>query len=224
MHQRKSKKVIIYFFLLILIGSINNSSINNLKLEKIKNINIFGLEENDQKTIINNLNNLDLKNIFFINKNNFKDIIESNSLVEEYNVIKKYPYSIDIDIKKTNFIAKISKNGNFFLVGNNGKLSNNNNSKIELPYIFGKPEIKKIVELKKIIDKSDIEYSQIETLYYFKSNRWDLKLKNNIVIKLPENIEINNLDKISIFIKNINLENKKIIDARIKNQIIILNE
>ena len=224
MHQRKSKKIIIYFFLLILIGSINNSSINNLKLEKIKNINIFGLEENDQKTIINNLNNLDLKNIFFINKNNFKDIIESNSLVEEYNVIKKYPYSIDIDIKKTNFIAKISKNGNFFLVGNNGKLSNNNNSKIELPYIFGKPEIKKIVELKKIIDKSDIEYSQIETLYYFKSNRWDLKLKNNIVIKLPENIEINNLDKISIFIKNINLENKKIIDARIKNQIIILNE
>ena len=224
MHQRKSKKIIIYFFLLILIGSINNSSINNLKLEKIKNINIFGLEENDQKTIINNLNNLDLKNIFFINKNNFKDIIESNSLVEEYNVIKKYPYSIDIDIKKTNFIAKLSENGNFFLVGNNGKLSNNNNSKIELPYIFGKPEIKKIVELKKIIDKSDIEYSQIETLYYFKSNRWDLKLKNNIVIKLPENIEINNLDKISIFIKNINLENKKIIDARIKNQIIILNE
>ena len=224
MHQRKSKKIIIYFFLLILIGSINNSSINNLKLEKIKNINIIGLEENDQKTIINNLNNLDLKNIFFINKNNFKDIIESNLLVEEYNVIKKYPYSIDIDIKKTNFIAKISKNGNFFLVGNNGKLSNNNNSKIELPYIFGKPEIKKIVELKKIIDKSDIEYSQIETLYYFKSNRWDLKLKNNIVIKLPENIEINNLDKISIFIKNINLENKKIIDARIKNQIIILNE
>ena len=224
MHQRKSKKIIIYFFLLILIGSINNSSINNLKLEKIKNINIFGLEENDQKTIINNLNNLDLKNIFFINKNNFKDIIESNSLVEEYNVIKKYPYSIDIDIKKTNFIAKLSENGNFFLVGNNGKLSNNNNSKIELPYIFGKPEIKKIVQLKKIIDKSDIEYSQIETLYYFKSNRWDLKLKNNIIIKLPENIEINNLDKISIFIKNINFENKKIIDARIKNQIIILND
>ena len=68
MHQRKSKKIIIYFFLLILIGSINNSSINNLKLEKIKNINIFGLEENDQKTIINNLNNLDLKNIFLLIK------------------------------------------------------------------------------------------------------------------------------------------------------------
>ena len=68
MHQRKSKKILIYFFLLILVGSINNNSINNLKLEKVKNVNIFGLEKKDQKIILYNLNNLDLKNIFFINK------------------------------------------------------------------------------------------------------------------------------------------------------------
>ena len=68
MHQRKSKKILIYFFLLILVGSINNNSINNLKLEKVKNVNIFGLEEKDQKIILYNLNNLELKNIFFINK------------------------------------------------------------------------------------------------------------------------------------------------------------
>ncbi len=72
MHQRKSKKILIYFFLLILVGSINNDSINNLKLEKVKNINIFGLEKNDQKKILYNLNSLDLKNIFFINKRKFK--------------------------------------------------------------------------------------------------------------------------------------------------------
>ena len=65
MHQRKSKKILIYFFLLILVGSINNNSINNLKLDKVNNINIFGLEKNDQKIILYNLNNLDLKNIFF---------------------------------------------------------------------------------------------------------------------------------------------------------------
>ena len=124
MHQRKSKKIFIYFFLLILVGSINNNSINNLKLEKVKNVNIFGLEKKNQKTILYNLNNLDLKNIFFINKKKFQNIIESNSLVEEYNVIKKYPDSININIKKTSFIARINKNGKFFLIGNNGKLSN----------------------------------------------------------------------------------------------------
>lgn len=224
MHQRKSKKILIYFFLLVLVGSINNNSINNLKFEKIKNINIFGLDENDRKIILYNLNSLDLKNIFLINKRKFQNIIESNSLVEEYNVIKKYPYSIDINIKKTNFIARISKNGKFFLIGNNGKLSDNNNSGIQLPYIYGNPDIKKVLELKKIIDQSNIDYSQIKSLYYFKSKRWDLKFNNSIVLKLPEKIEKETLDKISIFLKNIELENKEIVDARIKNQIIILDE
>ena len=224
MHQRKSKKILIYFFLLILVGSINNNSINNLKLQKVKNINIFGLEKNDQKKILYNLNNLDFKNIFFINKRKFQNIIESNSLVEDYNVIKIYPNSIDINIKKTSFIAKINKNGKFFLIGNNGKLSDNKNPEIELPYIFGNPEIKEVLELKKIIDQSNIDYSQIETLYYFKSNRWDLKFINNIVVKLPNKVKKETLNKISFFIKNIKLENKKIVDSRIKNQIIILNE
>jgi len=224
MHQRKSKKILIYFFLLILVGSINNNSINNLRLEKVKKINIFGLDENDQKILLHNFNNLDLKNIFLINKKSFQSIIENNSLVEDYNVIKKYPYSIDINIKKTNFIARINKNGMFFLVGSNGKLSNNINSKIQLPYIFGSPEIIRILELKKIIDQSNIDYSKIKSLYYFKSKRWDLEFNNNMVIKLPEKIEKETLNKISIFLKNIELENKKIIDARIKNQIIILDE
>ena len=205
-------------------GSINNISINNLKLEKVKNINIFGLEEDDQKKILNNFNELDLKNIFLINKKNFQYIIESNSLVEEYNVIKKYPYSIDINIKQTNFIARINKNGKFFLIGNNGKLSNNKNLKKQLPYIFGNPEIKEVLELKKIIDQSNIKYSQIESLYYFKSNRWDLKFNNKIIVKLPENIKRETLDKISVFLENIKLDNKKVVDVRVKNQIIILNE
>ena len=224
MHQRKSKKILIYFFLLILVGSINNNSINNLKLEKVKNVNIFGLEKKDQKIILYNLNNLDLKNIFFINKKKFQNIIESNSLVEDYNVIKLYPHSINIKIKKTNFIARINENGKFFLIGNNGKLSDKNNPGIQLPYIFGNPKIKEVLKLKKIIDQSNIDYSQIKSLYYFKSKRWDLKFTNSIVIKLPEKIEKENLDKISIFLKNIKLENKEIVDARIKNQIIILNE
>ena len=224
MHQRKSKKILIYFFLLILVGSINNNSINNLKFKKVKNINIFGLEENDQKIVLYNLNNLDLKNIFFINKRKFQNIIESNSLVEEYSVIKKYPYSVDINIKKTNFIARIKKNGKFFLIGTNGKLLDNSNSEIELPFIFGNPEIEEVLELKKIIDQSNFDYSLIKSLYYFKSNRWDLKFTNSIIIKLPEKIEKETLDKISIFLKNIKLENKKIVDARIKNQIIILDE
>ena len=149
MHQRKSKKILIYFFLLILVGSINNNSINNLKLEKVKNINIFGLEKNDQKIILYNLNNLDLKNIFFINKKKFQNIIESNSLVEEYNVIKRYPHSININIKKTSFIARINQNGKFYLIGTNGKLSDNNNSGNTTAIYIWKSRDKRGIRIKK---------------------------------------------------------------------------
>ena len=224
MPQRKNKKILIYFFLLILVGSINNHSINNLKFEKIKNINIFGLDENNQKIILHNLNNLDLKNIFLINKKNFKNIIETNSLVEEYDVIKKYPHSIDINIKKTNFIAKIKYGEKFFLVGNNGKLTDYNYTEVELPYIFGNPKINEILQLKRIVDKSKIEYSQIKSLYYFKSKRWDFKFKNNILIKLPQRVDKEILDQTFTFLKDIELENEKIVDARTNNKIVVLNE
>ena len=45
MHQRKSKKILAYFFLLVIVSSIGNNSINNLKFDKIQNINVSGLNE-----------------------------------------------------------------------------------------------------------------------------------------------------------------------------------
>ena len=47
MHQQKGKIILIYFFLFLIVGSINNHSLNRIKLEKIKNIKISGLNENE---------------------------------------------------------------------------------------------------------------------------------------------------------------------------------
>ena len=51
MHQQKSKKILIYFFLLFLVGSINNININNLKFHSIKEINVTGLETEENLII-----------------------------------------------------------------------------------------------------------------------------------------------------------------------------
>ena len=64
MHQRKSKKVLIYFFLLIIVSSISNHSINNLEFSKIQKINISGLEQKNNQFILNKIQNLSLQNIF----------------------------------------------------------------------------------------------------------------------------------------------------------------
>jgi len=221
MHQRKGKKILIYFFLLFIVGSINNISLNNLKLKKINHININGLEENDNAILLQEIKNLNLDNIFSINKNEIINQINLNSLVENYNIFKRYPSSIDVNIKKTKFLARINNNGKIFLVGSNGKLTENNFSSNQLPFIFGNPNIYKFLDFKKTIDRSKISYEEIKNLYFFSSQRWDLELKNNIIIKLSKNYTKESLNLALEFLYSDEFRDVTIIDARIKNQIIL---
>ena len=221
MHQRKSKKILIYFFLLFLVGSINNININNLKFQSIKNINVTGLENEDNSIISKKIKNLKLDNIYLINKKDLNTLIESNNLVEKYFIFKKYPSSLNINIDKTSFLARISKNGKIYDLGSNGKLIENKYSNNQLPFVFGNPEIIEFFNIKKIIDESQISFEEIESLYFFLSKRWDLKLRNNIIIKLPNDNTKEGLKLVSEFLHNNEFKDIKIIDARIKNQIIL---
>jgi cell division protein FtsQ len=216
MQQRKSKKILIYFFLLLLVGSINNTNLNVLKFQNINNINITGLEIKNKLILLKKIENFNLNNIFLINKIDLKDEIESNTLVENYSIFKRYPSSLEINIEKTKFLAKINKNGQTFYIGSNGKFIKNNSSNNDLPFIFGNPEVFEFFRIKEIIDNSKISYTEIKNLYFFSSKRWDLELLDNTIIKLPnENINL----ALNLAIEFLN--DHKFIDARIKNQIIL---
>jgi len=216
MQQLKSKKILIYFFLLLIVGSINNINFNSLKLQNINNIDITGLDIKDKSILLKEIQNFDLNNIFLIAKMDLANVIESNSLVENYFVFKKYPSSLNIDIEKTQFLAKINKNGQIFFIGSNGKFIKNNSLNNELPFIFGNPTVKEFFKIREIIDKSKISYSEIKNLYFYPSKRWDLELRDNTIIKLP----IDDIDRaLNLAIEF--LDDNKLIDARIENQIIL---
>ena len=149
MHKQKNKKILIYFFLLFLVGSINNININNLKFQSIKNINVTGLENEDNSIISKKIKNLKLDNIYLINKKDINTLIESNNLVEKYFIFKKYPSSLNINIDKTSFLARISKNGKIYDLGSNGKLIENKYSNNQLHFVFGNPEIIEFFNIKK---------------------------------------------------------------------------
>jgi len=221
MQQRKSKKILIYFFLLILVGSINNINLSDLKLHNINDINIIGLDIKDKSILLKKIKNTDLNNIFLINKKDLINEIELNSLVEKYLIFKRYPSTLDIKIVKTKFLAKINKNGKIFYLGSNGKFTKNDLSNNQLPYIFGNPDIVEFFSIKEIIDKSKISYSEIKNLYFFPSKRWDLELKNNTIIKLPNDNTNLALNLAIEFLYDNEFINNKIIDARIENQIIL---
>ena len=155
MHQRKSKKILLYFFLLIFVSSIGNNSLNNFKLSQVQNIRISGLDQKNNEILLSKLKHLKKENIFFIDKNEIFNLIDPNPLVEKYEVFKKYPSTINIKIVKTNFYAKINNEGKTFLIGSNGKLTLNKLDYSELPFIFGKPNINEFLKFKKNIIKRE---------------------------------------------------------------------
>ena len=221
MHIQKNKKIFIYFFLFILLGSLNNKTLKNTNFSKIKNINVLGLSYEENLYITNQIQNLNLKNIFTLDVNEFKNIFERNSLIESYSVLKKYPSSLDITIMKTQFLANININNQKFLVGSNGKLIKTISLNNQLPYIFGKPNVEEFLKFKEIIDKSKFSYNEIKNIYFFSSKRWDLKFHDNILLKLPNNLTQETLDNLYEFLEKYNGENFNIIDARLENKIIL---
>ena len=222
MLQRKSKKIFIYIFFFVFLGTINNHTILDSNTFKIKNFQIIGLENNYKKEFENNFLNSTKFNIFFINKDYLKSLLSSDSLIETFEVFKIYPSSLNIKIKKTNFLARLNINGDIFLIGSNGKLTKNFylSDSEKLPFIFGNPKVEEFLKLFSIINTSDLKYENIKNLFFYKSGRIDLELQDNILIKLPFDDLENVLKKIFQLISN-NQLNKKIIDARVPNQIIL---
>ena len=221
MHQRISRKIVIYLLIFFSVSSIGNYHLINFNFLKNVRFNITGLDDLNILNMINNLNNLKIKNIYFLNKSKISEIIESNTLVENYSVHKKYPSNLVIKIIDTNFLAKINLNNEIYIIGSNGKLINNNNINDNLPFIFGKPEINEFLNFKRLIDESKFSYDQIKNLYFFPSKRWDVQLNNQLLLKISKNDIKDSLDQAFEFFNNNNFKEIKLIDARIKNQIII---
>jgi cell division protein FtsQ len=73
MQQRKSKKILIYFFLLLVVGSINNINLTSLKLQNINDISITGLDIKDKLNLLKQIEHFNQNNIFLINKIDLAD-------------------------------------------------------------------------------------------------------------------------------------------------------
>ena len=113
MLQNKSKKILLYLFLFLLIGTLNNKDLNKFDFGKISKINIIGLDQENKYELINDLNFLKMKNLFFLNKSHIIEIVKSNDLVEKFSVFRKYPSTLNIEIDEIDYLAKLNKDGNF---------------------------------------------------------------------------------------------------------------
>lgn len=221
MHQRTNRKIIIYLFLFAILASVNNFKYINLQLFKIDLINVSGLDYSENTNLYEKIKKYKRKNIFFIDNLEISKNINSNNLVEKFWVFKEYPSTININLIKTNFLGITKINNIDYLIGSNGKLIKKRNDQvIDLPFIFGSVDANDFLILKEILDKSNFDASKIENFYYFNSNRWDIKTKKGLVIRLPSEINVNLLNTVNQIIEDENFKNIKTLDFRQTNQII----
>ena len=220
MLQQINKKIIFYISLVIILGTFNNKNLKNFDLPKIAIVNIEGIEFNNNE-YLKIMNLIKLNNLLSIQKSQIKEILNSNNLIEEYEVFKKYPSSLEIKIEKTNFLASTNINGKNYLVGSNGKFINAKDHSQNLPFIFGNFESEKFLEFKNIILQTDFKYNNIKNFYYFPSGRWDIEMISGVLIKLPITGINESLNLSIALLDDIEFSNIKILDIRQKNQIVI---
>ena len=230
MHQStdKKKKYFLYFIIFLSLSTINNLSLIRGKelLSNVKTIEVSGLKNNLNLSIKKNFEFLLNKNIFQINEEILINKLDFYNYLQNYKVFKIYPSKIIIKLTQTNLLATTIKDNQKYIIGSNGKLINFEifNLKNDLPHVFGNFSSEDFISLTKIINQTDLGYRNIKDILIFPSGRWDIKTKNNITIKLPKEDTKYALIKAQNIIKSNVLNDNNIIDLRIANQVILLNE
>ena len=229
MHQQidKKHKYILLVILFLCLTTINNLRFNNNfnNLLNIKYLEVIGLSDNLNQTIKNKISFMLNQDIFFINENYIKENLNEYKYLESYEVFKVFPSKLIINLKQTNFLANTIKDNKTYIVGSNGKLIDDKtlNLNLDLPNIFGNFSKKDFISFFNIITESKLDYNEVKDIFFFKSGRWDIKTRSNILLKLPkEEIKIA-INKAQNIFKNAEI-NYKVIDLRITNQVILSNE
>ena len=217
----KKNKILIYLLFLFILSTTSAKFINdqNKLSSSISKINITGLSERKNLEISNNLNNFLYESIFVISKDEIKKILEKHNIIQEFSIKKIYPSTLNIEIKPTKFIARVSNNGQY-LVGANGKLIEDKNNNELLPYIFGEFNSLDFLSFKQNIEKSIFSFSNLKTLYFFPSGRWDILTNNDILIRLPQEHIVTSLNLSKKLIDNNNFKDNKFIDLRVRNHLV----
>ena len=221
------KKIYFYIISFFFISTLyNHNLIKDFEhIFKIKEIKVENTKKEIDEVILSNTRFLLDKNILFLNKKFLLEKMNKLNFLESISIKKKYPSTINIKTKATNLIAITYINQKKYYVGLNGNfiLGKNISNKKKLPIIFGKFNVNDYIFLQKELLNQKINLNEITKYNYHKNKRWDLYLKNNILIQLPNK----KIDKAINLYKQFELNNKinpnAIIDLRIPDRLIFKN-
>ena len=191
---------------------------SNLYIQKIEIENAY-IVRSDQ--IKKKLMFLYKENLFFLNLKDIEKNLKQESFVESFSVKKIYPNTLKIIIEEKKPIAILHNKKEKFYISNKGDLIDFIDIKIykDLPTVFGNGE--SFYSLYQDLQNIRFPLERIKSFYFFESDRWDLVMHDDKVIKLPTRDYLSSLKNFMLSKANSNFNNYKIFDYRIKDQLIL---
>ena len=215
------KRLIIALFLLILLSTINLQQRFVTSQFVIKTIEIENNVLIKNKDIKNLLIPFYNKNLISLDNNEVKKALMQNSLIQSFNIKKKYPSTLKIKIFEKKPIAVLfNKKNKFYLSEKIDLIEFKNLPNYQtLPYVLANKDDFKIFynNLKKI----NFPLNIVKKYKFYATNRWDLETKNNQVIKLPSKNYTKSLKNFLNLKSKNDFEKYKLFDYRISNQLIL---
>ena len=170
----------------------------------------------------NQLNGFIGKNLLFMHTEDIETVLGEFKLISEFTIQKKYPDTININLKEVNFVAKLFKDKKKYLLADNNNLVSLNDYVIEqnLPTIYGKDAEYYFNDFQKLLKLNNFNLNIISSYYFFQINRWDLVTNNQKIIKFPSKGLKEAIKVANKLLNNKDFNKYSVIDLRINNKII----
>ena len=189
-------------------------------------VNINGLNNINEDEILNLIKPYKGSSIFLIPINKIAKKISQNNWVKSINIQSNYKDTIEINIDESKPIGIYTTGIQNILFSDDLKILENiaNNEKrfSALIKFEGKNSLHESIKLIDSFPDDFIQY--VDKAFLINQRRWDLELKNSILLKLPENNikeALENYKKIYINFSNEELIEIESIDLRMKKKIIL---
>ena len=189
-------------------------------------VNINGLNNINEDEILNLIKPYKDSSIFLIPIKKIAKKISQNNWVKSINIQSNYKDTIEINIDESKPIGIYTIGIQNILFSDDLKILENiaNNEKrfSALIKFEGKNSIHESIKLIDSFPDDFIQY--VDKAFLINQRRWDLELKNSILLKLPENNikeALENYKKIYINFSNEELIEIESIDLRMKKNIIL---
>lgn len=125
--------------------------------------------------------------LFNFDPDTARDLLRKVSWIKDVNVQRQLPNSIYIHLTERQPIALWQHEGRVRVIDNEGAVLTSDLKPFEsLPLIVGLGANKQVADLMKLVDAEPAIKPRIEAASWIGERRWDLKMKDGLIVKLPE--------------------------------------